>query len=154
MYKSKWDRYFLVFISLCIILISAVFLVPQSIAIAAGATLSPLDHIIFFSLLVICNMLIIWPMLSIRYEFLDDYLLVKGGPFRSKIRYEDITKVEASYFSAADTLVGYRIMTARDGVEIYYKTAMMGSIRISPSNKEKFIEELKTRARHAHFVRK
>ena len=95
LYKSKWDRYFIVFITLCIILISAVFLVPQSIAIAAGATLSPLDHIIFFSLLVISNMLVIWPMLSIRYEMLDDYLLVKGGPFRSKIRYEDITKVEA-----------------------------------------------------------
>ena len=93
-------------------------------------------------------------MLSIRYEMLDDYLLVKGGPFRSKIRYEDITKVEAGQFSVADTLVGYRVMSARDGVEIHYKTAIMGSIRISPNNKEKFIKELKTRARHAQYIRK
>jgi hypothetical protein len=75
-------------------------------------------------------------MLNIRYEFFDEYLLVKARPFRSKIRYEDITKVEANNFSVGDKLVGYRIMSARDGVEIYYKLSMFGNVRFSLREKE------------------
>lgn len=79
-------------------------------------------------------------------------MFVKGGPFKSKICYEDITKVTVTYFSVGDVLAGYRVMSSRDGIEIAYKSGMMGHIRISPDSKEQFVNELKKHAPHAKYI--
>lgn len=145
MYKSKRDAYFIKFLMICLAIVLAIFLVPYSIDIAISGKVSTYDTILLIGFLLLTIGILMWPMLAIRYEFHDAYLLVQGGPFRSKIRYEDITKVEVTYFSVMDTLAGYRIMMARDGIEIYYKTAILGSVRISPERKEQFLQELEER---------
>ncbi|WP_347835804.1 PH domain-containing protein [Gracilibacillus sp. JCM 18860] len=100
-----------------------------------------LDVAILLSILLLLIGIIIWPFIGIRYVLTNDYLYVKGGPFRSKIPYGDITKIT----STNDMLTGYRIMSSKDGVEIYYKKGMLGSVKISPCKKETFLHELHKR---------
>lgn len=152
MYKSKIDNFFVKMIAGCIILISAVFLIPYLIRVVIDIKVTLLETVLMSGFLLFSILLTLWVFLGIRYEFHDDYLFVKGGPFRSKIRYEQITKVTVTYFSVGDTLGGYRVMASRDGIEINYKTGMMGHIRISPDSKKQFIEELKKHAPHVDYI--
>ncbi len=93
--------------------------------------------------------LILWTSIGIRYVFEKDHLFVKGGLFRSRIPYEDITKVNHSN----QWLAGYRILSAKDAIEIHYKKAALGSVIISPSEKEKFLEVLLEKAPSIHYVK-
>ncbi|MFJ8528308.1 PH domain-containing protein [Bacillus sp. NPDC094106] len=79
--------------------------------------------------------------IEIRYIFAKKYLLVKSGYFRSYIAYEDIEKVTKT----KNILVGYRIAGSSDAIEIFYKLAPFGSIKISPKEQEKFVTELRKR---------
>ncbi|MBY7141904.1 PH domain-containing protein [Virgibacillus sp. NKC19-3] len=45
-------------------------------------------------------------------------------------------------------IVGYRLLSSRKAVEISYKKAFLGSIIISPQNRDLFIKELKKRCEH------
>ena len=85
--------------------------------------------------------IILWSSFSIKYVFHQDYLFVKGGPFRSRIPYENITKVSPT----SSIFVGYRLLSSRDAIEIFYKTSLMGSVKISPEDQKAFIAELKKR---------
>ena len=152
MYKSKIDSFFRKVIAGSIILISAVFLIPYLIRIVEDIKVTVLETVLMSCFLLFSNLFILWTFLGIRYKFHDDYLFVKGGPVRSKIRYEHVTKVTVTYFSVGDTLGGYRVMSSRDGIEINYQTGMMDHIRIPPNSKERFIEELKKRALHVTYI--
>lgn len=152
MYKSKIDNFFMKMIAGCTFLISAVFLIPYLIRIVGDIKVTVLETVLMSGFLLFSILFIFWTFLGIRYEFHDDYLFVKGGPFRSKIRYEHVTKVTVTYFSVGDALAGYRVMASRDGIEINYKTGMMGHIRISPDSKEQFVEELKKHAPHVDYI--
>jgi len=120
------------------------------ILIIGAATFSPLFLDDGTELASIVTMIILflvligfvtWSIFSIKYVFHEDYLSIKGGLFRSRIPYGTITKVSPT--SAIFT--GYRMMSARDGIEVFYKNAFSGSVKISPSNKKEFINELKKR---------
>ncbi|PEW02914.1 hypothetical protein CN425_08340 [Bacillus cereus] len=84
---------------------------------------------------------ILWYATSITYVFYEDYLLIKGGPFKSKISYEDITGVS----STEDTFTGYRITSSEKGIKLFYKSAIGGSIKVLPVDKIEFITELRNR---------
>jgi len=90
---------------------------------------------------------ILWIAISIKYVFYEDYLLVKGGPFRSKIPYQTITKTSPTN----DIFTGYRILSSKDGLQLFYKSAMLGSVKISPKNRRDFITELKKRCPNAEI---
>ncbi|WP_301722872.1 PH domain-containing protein [Planococcus shixiaomingii] len=107
---------------------------------AEGGTLWPVVIIPTLMFFIVTGV-ILWMTFSIQYVFYQDYLFVKGGPFRSRIPYEQITKVSPT----TDIFTGYRILSSRDGVEIFYKTAILGSVKISPENKKEFISEVKKR---------
>jgi len=120
------------------------------VLIIGAATFSPLfledgtdlaSMVTMIVLFLVVIGFVTWSIFSIKYVFHEDYLYVKGGLFRSRIPYEKITKVSPT--SAIFT--GYRMMSARDGIEVFYKTAYSGSVKISPSNKKEFINELKKR---------
>ena len=100
--------------------------------------------IIISILFVMCVGFILWITFDIEYSFKDDYLFIKGGPFRSKIPYEDITKVNKT----SQILAGYRILSSKDALEIHYKKATLGSIIISPSEQQKFLRVLSEKAPH------
>ncbi|MED4452425.1 PH domain-containing protein [Metabacillus fastidiosus] len=103
-----------------------------------------MDLIVVFSILFITVGLIIWTTFFICYIFYDRYLFVKAGPFRSKIMYEDITKVKKTN----DIFTGYRLLSSKEAIEIFYKTGKFGSVKISPREKQNFINELKKRCPH------
>ncbi len=44
-----------------------------------------------------------------------------------------------------DIFTGYRLLSSKNGIEIFYKSASLGSVKISPKDVELFISELKQR---------
>ncbi|SHM68933.1 PH domain-containing protein [Gracilibacillus kekensis] len=133
-FRSKMDRTVKIFLTIVIFILAGVTLVPILFVPKV-----PLEAIIILSMTFLCSaILILWPVLHIKYIFYEDYLLIIGGPFRNKITYEDITRIEDSH----DLWTGYRILSSKNGIEIFYKSGFWGSIKISPDNKQKFINEL------------
>jgi hypothetical protein len=136
-FRSKADNFFVAIISITILIISAVTLLPVFIDKNASAAVIT----IMFAIFIVSAGIIVWTAFFIKYFFYEDFLLVKGGPFRSKIPYQTITKVS----STGDIFTGYRILSSKQGLEIFYKSATLGSVKISPENKTGFITELKKR---------
>lgn len=140
LFRSKVDTFFGVFIFIAIAIIGAVTILPMFLdEEIPNAAVIILISSFFFSV-----GLILWPIFYIKYMFTEDYLLVRGGPFRSKIVYEDMTKVSRT----RDIFTGYRILSSRDSLEISYKTSMLGSVKISPKDEREFLEELQKRCPH------
>ncbi|WP_225310709.1 PH domain-containing protein [Robertmurraya sp. DFI.2.37] len=104
----------------------------------------PLVVLILTSTFLIIIGFILWCTFSVKYVFYQDYLLVKGGPFKSRIPYEEITKVSPT----REIFTGYRILSSRDAIEIFYKTAFMGSVKISPKEQKRFMIELEKHCPH------
>lgn len=140
-FRSKVDAFFVTFITIAAITIGAVTLLP--LFFDKEATIS--IGIIMFAIFIISVGLIVWVSFFIKYVFYEDYLLVKGGPFRSKIPYQTITKISPTN----DIFTGYRILSSNQGFELFYKSATLGSVKISPKDKKEFINELKKRCPNA-----
>ncbi|HEY8529857.1 MAG TPA: PH domain-containing protein [Paenibacillaceae bacterium] len=90
---------------------------------------------------------IAWNVLSIKYVLTMDYLYVQGGLFRSRIPYGDITRVAPT----RNVWYGYRLTTAFDAIEIFYRKGLLGSVKITPRDPERFLAELKKRCPNAVF---
>ena len=45
----------------------------------------------------------------------------------------------------SEILSGFRILSSKDSYEVFYKDGSLGSIKISPKDAERFINELKNR---------
>lgn len=136
--QSKLDGFFIKFILISIIIIGVVLFTPlffMDIRVELNTVL-----ILIVTFLILTSF-ILWASLSVKYVFNQEYLFVKGGPFRSRIPYENITKVS----STTAIFTGYRILTSRDAIEIFYENAVLGSVKISPKNKDEFIAELEKR---------
>ncbi|AST91894.1 MULTISPECIES: PH domain-containing protein [Sutcliffiella] len=140
LFRSKVDTFFGVFIFIAIAIIGAVTILP----IFLDEEIPKAAVIILISSFFFSVGLILWPIFYIKYMFTEDYLLVRGGPFRSKIVYEDMTKVSRT----RDIFTGYRILSSRDALEISYKTSMLGSVKISPKDEREFLKELQKHCPH------
>lgn len=145
-FRARVDSFFIGFIVVAITIISSVYLYPLYRDYSRG-TLTSTTLIIILTLLFLSVGLILWVVIFIKYEFREDYLFVKGGPIKSRIRYEDITKVAPSN----DIIKGYRILSAKDNIEIFYKTGIFGSVKITPKDEKRFLQELKKRCPQAKF---
>ncbi|REB05211.1 hypothetical protein DVB69_15750 [Sporosarcina sp. BI001-red] len=136
-FKPKIDKTFLLFIGICMLVISVATWWPL---LLEGGT----DWRVILTLAVVflfSNGVIAWCSFAVRYVFYPNYLLVKGGPFRSKIPYETITTVATS----RDIYTGYRLLSSVDALELFYEHAILGSVKISPLDKEAFLKELMIR---------
>lgn len=137
-FRARRDAYFIKFISIVLIISGIVILLPL-----LDNDLRAPGFIIFTCIfLILCEGFILWIIFDIKYTFLKDHLYVKGGPFRSEIPYKEITKVGP----ASNIFIGYRILSARYGLKIYYKTGMWESVQISPENQTQFVAELQARS--------
>lgn len=136
-FRSKIDTFFILFMFIVVLIIGVATFWPLFLE---GGNALPVV-IIMTSIFLLVISFILWSAFSVKYVFYQDYLFVKGGLFRSRIPYEKITKVSPT----TDIFTGYRILSSRDGLEIFYKTAALGSVKISPKDKKKFINELKER---------
>ncbi|MEH7249470.1 PH domain-containing protein [Neobacillus niacini] len=130
-------------ISITLFVILAVFIIPLSL----DKERTIIDTIIVLSLCVLSIGFILWSAFSIKYVFYQDHLFVKGGLFRSRIPYEEITRI----LTTKEIFTGYRLLSSKDGIEIYYKSSSLGSVKISPKDIELFISEIKKRCPNVHF---
>ncbi|MCM3782005.1 PH domain-containing protein [Neobacillus mesonae] len=135
MFRSKIDNFFVVTISITLLVLLAVFIIPLSV----DNERSIIETIVVLSLCALSVGFILWSAFSIKYVFYQDHLFVKGGPFRSRISYEEITRISTT----KEIFTGYRLLSSKDGIEIFYKSSSWGSVKISPSDIERFISEIK-----------
>lgn len=142
-FKAKRDMAFAAMMIVSISVIALACLVPSYFAIYYEPEPEWLAVIILVGLFILCTGFMIWIWMDIEYVLLEDYLYVRGGPFRSKIPYDQITRM----FESNNMLIGYRVLSSKDALEIQYKTGLMGSIIISPENKQEFMEELRKRCK-------
>lgn len=116
------------------------------VAILASFAFEPLTEvqwpIVFTFLLFIFMGTFIWQMYTQSYYALDqDVLRIKFGPFKLKIAYVDITDIKPS----KNMLSGMAL--SLDRVAIYKKGRLWQLV--SPVDKERFIREVKKRAKLA-----
>jgi len=95
-----------------------------------GGTELPVVLILFSTFLIVTSF-ILWCAFAVKYVFYQDYLFVKGGPFRSRIPYEKITKVSP----ATEIFIGYKLLSSRDAIELFYEISAFGSVKLSPMEK-------------------
>lgn len=137
-FRSKVDTFLLILLFFVVAVMGSIPLFP----IFKGASLSVL---IITAAFFICSFaFLLWYGTSIKYVFCEDYLLIKGGPFKSKILYQNITKVS----STTAGFTGYRISSSDKGLELVLKSARFRSIKILPKDKMEFISELRKRCPH------
>ncbi|MCF6136571.1 PH domain-containing protein [Pseudalkalibacillus berkeleyi] len=139
-FKTKYDKTFRVIISITFIIILVSFLLP--LFFESGR--KPYNTLIVLSLFILTVGLLLWTLISIQYVFRENHLFVKAGPIRSRIAYEDITKVSPT----RQILSGYRLLTSMDAIEIHYHSGLLGSVKVSPREQDRFISELKKRSPH------
>ncbi|BAQ11174.1 hypothetical protein OXB_2703 [Bacillus sp. OxB-1] len=137
-FSSKVDRFFIRFIVIAVLIIGSLVFLPLFFEDVRNELATVL---IWSAILLIVIGFILWTAFSVKYVFNQDYLVVKGGPFRSRIPYENITKISPT----TEIFTGYRILSSRNGLEIFYKNSALGSVKVSPKNKNEFIAELKKR---------
>ncbi|MBM7578049.1 PH domain-containing protein [Jeotgalibacillus terrae] len=137
-FRSKIDQSYKVLMFIAVFITGIATLFP----IFIDDKLDQIGVIILISIFVGTVCFLLWTVFSIKYILFEDYLLVKGGPFRSRIRYEDITKIARTH----DLVTGYRLTMSSDSIEIFYRTAVFGSVKISPAALDDFLEEISRRS--------
>ena len=140
-FKAKRDRFFTKLILIAVLLMAVATLWPAVYELFYSLQTDWVAVWIMCGLFIIFSGFIIWIWLDIEYILYDEYLFVRGGLFRSRIPYGQITSIQET----KNVFFGYRILSSKDALEIYYKTGLLGSVIISPENKDQFIEELRKR---------
>jgi hypothetical protein len=114
------------------ILVGSVFIVPAVFSLLTMAAVLPVA------------LFLAWIYFGTYYEFQDDYLLCKSGPFRERIRYNNIKslKLTNNFFSSM-ALSKNRIEIKQIG-----KGFILGTTYISPVNRDEFLVELKSRCKN------
>jgi len=136
-FKVKRDTSFTLLMIIILIIVDSIIFIPTFFVDDHTSG----DWLALVLIAFLTTAFLIWIWADIRYEMREDYLFVKGGPFRSRIAYNDITRITMS----KNIWFGYRLLASMDAIEIHYKTGLLGSVKISPKEKEVFIEELKKR---------
>lgn len=133
-FKAKIDKYYIKFIAIMILVLALAILFP--LFFEGGDDVIVI--IVLLTIFIVTVFFVLWSTFSIKYEFTNDHLFIKGGPYRSKIPYEKMKKI--AYTN--EILIGYRVMSSKEGVELFYTTALLGSVKISPLEQDAFIDEL------------
>ncbi|WP_052476212.1 PH domain-containing protein [Cohnella kolymensis] len=136
-FKVKRDSFYKRLLTIMLVFVNSILIVP----ILFFEDTNVQDVLIVIGIAVVISVFLVWIMMDITYEFRQDHLYVRGGPVKSLIKYEDITRISFH----PNIWFGYRIMSARDAIEIHYKTGVLGSIKISPEPQQLFVDELKKR---------
>jgi hypothetical protein len=136
-FRSRRDRFFRNFILIGIVIVLLAYILPLFL----DSQVTTSDTIVVLLLMVVTVGFLVWVSFSIQYVFREKYLVVRAGPLWRRIPYEEITKVAPT----KDIFTGFRMLSARDALEVSYKTALFGGVKISPLDHEGFIKELKRR---------
>ena len=136
-FLPKFDRSFKDYIITVMLFCAACFFMPFLI-LSFGITL-----LLFMTgLYVIVVGIFLLTMFTTRYTFRPTYLYATGGPIRVKIPYEHIRHVTRTF----EIRAGFHLMTSKDGLIIYYQSAILKEFKLSPAEQQDFLEELVKRA--------
>ncbi|MEY9979255.1 PH domain-containing protein [Lysinibacillus sp. RC79] len=101
-----------------IILTIIIFLLFWLFGAISLLSFTSLSTVIIMSTTFIVSVVFIWWYVnSIKFVFCENYLLVKGGPFKSKIPYQSITRVSPT----TEKYTGYLISSSDKGLEYFIK---------------------------------
>lgn len=78
-----------------------------------------------------------WILFGTYYEFKEDYLLIKSGPFKEKLLYDEINKINFTKSLASSSAL------STDRIELICNGRFGGYV--SPRNKNEFVEILKSK---------
>lgn len=83
-FHSKVDAFFSNFMMIVVLVIAIVLFFPLFVD---GGTQLPVVLILSSSFFIVISF-ILWTAFSVKYIFYTDYLLIQGGPFKSRIPYD------------------------------------------------------------------
>lgn len=131
--KSEVDMWFKYIIYITImILLGSVLIVPKE---ALMITLAIAAVSIAFML---------WILKGTYYEFRENYLYCKSGPFFEKIYYDNIRYARLTN----NKLSSMALSSKRIEIRQHNKGYFLGTTMISPVNREEFLQELLKRCRN------
>lgn len=132
--KSAVDLWFkaLVFIVIGIIIAAAVFL-------TLTMHLALLEMVIGYAVVLAACAFLLWILFGTYYEFRNDCLYCRSGPFAEKIKYDSIKYLGLS----ENRLSSMALSSRRIEIRQYEKSYMTGTTMISPENREIFLSQLK-----------
>lgn len=87
---------------------------------------------------------VLWIYFGTYYEFRDEYLYCRSGPFVEKIVYDKIKSVKLSQ----NMLSSMALSTKRIEIRQHGKGYITGTTYISPVNREEFMMELIRRCKN------
>jgi len=113
------------------------------IALVIAAAVSP-KEILAWTLVcsaIACGF-VLWIYFGTYYEFYEEYLLARSGPFTERIYYDRITEINmCRNFYSSMALAADRVFIRTD------KKGLLGMTYVSPEDREGFVAELKSRTR-------
>lgn len=136
-FQSKIDKYYLYVIVSAIIIIGLACILPLFL----DKQIDTYGIVIMLTIFFLTVVFLLWLSFSIRYTFQENHLLVKTGPIKKRIKYNEITSVRPT----KDIFTGFRILSSIDALAISYQSGIMGEIKISPKDKDAFLTELRER---------
>lgn len=131
--KSAIDWWIsILFWSVVLLLLFSFYYIPEDEQVIGYITVIPM--LIF----------LLWIYFGTYYEFREEYLFCKSGPFFEKIKYDNIKsiKLTQNLFSSM-ALSSKRIEIRQHG-----KGYILGTTFISPMNRQEFINELIKRCKN------
>lgn len=136
-FQSKIDKYYLYVIVSAIIIIGLACILPLFL----DKQIDIYGIVIMLTIFFLTAVFLLWISFSISYTFQENHLLVKTGPIKKHIKYNEITSVRPT----KDIFTGFRILSSIDALAISYQSGIMGEIKISPKEKDAFLTELRER---------
>lgn len=117
-----------------------------SIALMAVCIISlpPKERFIGYVIGILMIGFMLWIYFGTYYEFRDEYLYCRSGPFFEKIYYDKIKSVRLSN----SPLASMALSTKRIEIKQHGKGFITGTTLVSPVNREEFIRELVKRCKN------
>ncbi|MFP7493953.1 PH domain-containing protein [Terribacillus saccharophilus] len=140
LFRSKVDTYFVYFLMIIVLILW----LATSWPLFFFHDIKLYEFLQLISIFLLGTGFTLWSAYSIEYIFNQDHLMVKCGPFKSRIPYANMTRVTLT----KDIFTGYRVLSSRNAIEIHYKISFWGSVKISPECNDSFLSELETRCEH------
>lgn len=131
--KSEIDRWFSILIWVTFLIIGvSIVIVPQD------------EKVIGYGVGFPTLIFIMWIYFGTYYEFREDYLYCKSGPFSEKINYQKIKSIKQSQ----NMLSSMALSKNRIEITQHGKGYITGTTFISPINREEFMQELVGRCKN------
>lgn len=105
----------------------------------------PTDEVFFYlgSTLPIVG-ITLWILKGSYHIFEEEELLIKFGPFSTRVKYENIREISLN----KNWMSSWALTSKRIAIKVHNKTFFKGDVQIGPMNREEFADELKRRCRN------